>query len=401
MDSKTYFQGIVRGPDGKPAANARIRVDQGPKSGEGGIITNVWTDTRSDASGHYRLYVEPDAYAFLVDAPGIGNARLPKTAIAHGQARTFDIRLQPGITFRAVTVDAETGQPVAGVRLWNWQHKDVEGRSDGKGEVAITDMPPGRFEFEVEAAGYTRWWSDDAQSEWNRRQLSMRPGSDWQRNFDHLDFDLKSEMAPVKIVLEKGVRITGRVLDPDGKPVAGATVAPALAGSGNSLTGDTRFSVETKPDGTFEMLLPASGKAQYNLMAHDGKYQEWRKWANGVRPPIQTVPGTEIKDVTLTLTKPATVRGKVVDVHGKPVARREVRAHAADKLENRYYDPTTTTKEDGTFELRFVRPGEQYIQAAPFWLTAEEAPANSTRRLRLVEGETVEAIELVGAERQR
>jgi hypothetical protein len=345
--------------------------------------------------------VEPDAYEFLVKAPGVGVARLPKTPIAHGQARSFDIRLQPGVTLRAVTVDAGTGQPVADVRLWNWQHKDVEGRSNAKGELAIAEMLPGRFDFAVEAAGYARWWSDGALSEWNRRQFSMRPGSIWQRNFDYLDFDLKLEMAPVTIVLEKGVRITGRVLDPEGKPVAGATVAPALTGSGNSLTGDTRFSIGTKPDGTFEVLLPASGNAQYNLMAHDGKYQEWRKWANGVGPPIQTVPGMELKDITLTLTKPATVRGKVLDLQGKPVSHREVRAHAVDKLENRYYDPTTTTKEDGTFELRFVRPGEHYIQAAPFWLTAEEAPGNSTRRLRLTAGETVEAIALVGAERPR
>jgi hypothetical protein len=149
------------------------------------------------------------------------------------------------------------------------------------------------------------------------------------------------------------------------------------------------------------MLLPASGKAKYNLVAHDGKYGAWRQWANGVLPPMQTTPGQQIKEVTLALTKPATVRGKVVDAQGKPVAHREVRAHAADKLENRYYDPTTTTKQDGTFELRFIRPGEHFIQAAPFWLTAEEAPDKSTRRLRLVAGETVEAIELVGQDPSR
>ena len=68
--------------------------------------------------------------------------------------------------------------------------------------------------------------------------------------------------------------------------------------------------------------------------------------------------------------------------------------HAADKRENRYYDPKTTTKEDGTFELRFVRPGEQYIQAAPFWLFAEEAPADTTKRLKLTAGQTVEGVTL-------
>jgi protocatechuate 3,4-dioxygenase beta subunit len=401
MDRKTYFEGVVRGPDGKPAANTRIRANQGPKTADGGIITTVWTETTTDASGRYRLYVEPDAYEFLVKSPAIGVAHLPKTPIAHGQPRAFDIQLQPGITFRAVTVDAENGQPIAGVRLWHWQHKDVEGRSNARGEVEIGEMLPARFDFNVEAAGYTRWWSEDALSEWNRRQLSMQPESDWQRNFDSLDFDIKPNAAPVKIVLEKGVRITGRVVDPDGQPVAGATVAPARTGSGNSLTGDTRFSVKTKADGTYEVLLPASGKAQYNLVAHDGDYNQWRKWANGVLPPIRTTPGQEIKDVTLTLTRPATVRGKVVDTRGKPVAYRQVRAHAADKLENRYYDPTTTTKEDGSFELRFIRPGDQFIQAAPFWLAAEEAPGGSTRRLRLVAGEKMEGIELVAQDQPR
>jgi hypothetical protein len=149
------------------------------------------------------------------------------------------------------------------------------------------------------------------------------------------------------------------------------------------------------------MLLPASNGTEYNLVVHDGKYGEWRKWANGVLPPIRTVPGQEIKGLTLSLTKPATVRGKVVDAQGRPLSRREVRAHAADKLENRYYDPTTTTKEDGTFELRFIRPGEHFIQSAPFWLRAEEAPPGSTLRVRLASGESRGGLQLVAAELPR
>lgn len=174
-----------------------------------------------------------------------------------------------------------------------------------------------------------------------------------------------------------------------------------MTGTGNSLTGDSRFSVPTKADGTFEVMLPASNEASYNLVAHDGEILKWRKWANGVLPPIHTKPGEEIKDVTLTLTRPATVRGKVVDEKGKPAAYREVRASAADKLENRYYDPTTTTKEDGSFELRFIRPGENYIQVAPFFLTAEHAPPKTTQKLQLNAGETVENVQLVAVELPR
>ena len=143
------------------------------------------------------------------------------------------------------------------------------------------------------------------------------------------------------------------------------------------------------------MTLPASGAAEYNLVAHDGKYQEWRMWANGVLPPVKTTPGQGIDGVTLSLTRPAVVRGRVVDADGKPVAGREVRAHAADKRENRYYDPTTATAADGTFELKFVRPAGQFVQVYPFWMDAEQAPAGTSKTLELKPGEVVEGIKLV------
>src|SRR5260370_34582703 len=103
-------------------------------------------------------------------------------------------------------------------------------------------------------------------------------------------------MGPVPIEVERGANVRGRVLDPDGKPVAGATVAPALTGTGNSLTGDTRFSVETGTDGQFTAVLPAGGGREYNLVAHDGKYGQWRIWANRVLAPLRSKPRATIRD---------------------------------------------------------------------------------------------------------
>jgi hypothetical protein len=195
----------------------------------------------------------------------------------------------------------------------------------------------------------------------------------------------------VTITLEPAVKITGAVRDPDGKPVAGATVAPALTGTGNSLTGDTRFSVKTDEQGRFEMSLPASGEHEYNLVAHDGNYQQWRTWANGVHRPFRAKPGEQLT-VVLLLTKPARVRGHVVDGSGKPIADREVRASAVDRLENRYYDPTVKTAADGTYDLKFIRPGEQYIQVAPFWLDAQQAPSGTSQTVTLQPGETKDGV---------
>jgi len=393
LGDKTYFEGKVTGPDGRPVLDALIRANRGPKSPQPGyMITDIWTETKSRTGGLYRLYAEADVYEIQVAVPGVGVARLPNQVLATDDAKRLDIRLKGGVTFRGKVVDSLTHQPISGVRLWHWQHREVEGKSGKNGTVTIADMMPGRFAFQVDAPGYARWWSEQAATEWARFQILHDRGG-WQRNFDHIDFDLTSGMEPVTITLERAVKITGRVLDPDGKPVAGATVAPALTGTGNSLTGDTRFSVQTDKDGQFTMTLPASGGRQYNLVAHDGKYQQWRNWANGVLPPIGTKPGQEIRGVELRLTKPATVRGRVRDVDGQPVANREVRAAAADLLENRYYDPTVSTAADGTFELKFIRPGEQAIQVAPFWLDPRQAPVGTNQTLTLKPGEMKEGVE--------
>jgi hypothetical protein len=345
----------------------------------------------------------PDTYDIKVRVPDRGVARYQNHKIAAGEKKRFDIHLEPGITFRANIVDSETGEPVEGITLWNWQQKGIEGTSNEQGVLEIPAMFPGKFEFNVTAAGtdrmrsdvagnYARWWSDEATKEHQR--LPGLDGHGFQRNFDHLEFEIVADSQPITIEVEKCVTITGRVLDPDGNPVAGATVAPAKTGSGNSLTGDTRYSRETKQDGTFEMKLPASGEFEYNLIAHDGKYGQWRNWANGTGEPFTTKPGDRLQGLELRLTRPSTVRGRVISVGGKPLAGKEVRAADFDKRDNRYYHPTTKTDNQGRFELKFVGPGKHYIQCEPFWLDASQAPPGTTTVVEVQEGGTIEGVEI-------
>ncbi len=395
LGNRTYFEGRVLAPTGAPVADAPIRADSGMKQMEGGIMSHCWTETRSDKQGQYRLYVEPGVYDIQIRAADVGVLRLAREAIATDEARPLDLTLAPGVNFVARVVDAQSGAPVAGFTIEDWQNPIIKGTSDATGLLRIPAMMPGpiMFHWFGKNQDFGRWWSAACLNEWTRFQATARFG--FQRNFDGLDFDMQPGMEAVTVQVERAATIRGVVLDPDGKPVAGATVAPALTGSGNSLTGDTRFSVETDKDGAYTMKLPASGAIEYNLIAHDGKFNEpTRTWANGVIPPFRTRPGQELEGVTLRLTRAAIVTGRVVDAAGKPVAGREVRASAVDKRENRYYDPSAKTGADGTFTLRGVRPGEQFIQAAPFWLDASSAPGGSSRTLTLVAGETTAGVEL-------
>ncbi len=394
LNNKTFFEGVVADAKGQPMSNVAVEALTGPKDGDGVVITDVSYRTTTDQKGHYRLYVHPDIYRLQARLVLSGLVSTPMGQfIRDKQSIVRNIILARGLAFRAKLIDSTTGQPVQGVRLYNERDPALAAVSDEKGEVTVPGMVAGNFEVEVSAdsLGYRRWWSPQAGHPWEQFQIEK---SGWQRNFDSLTFEIIKDAKPFVISLEKGVTIHGKVIDPDGHPVGGATVAPALTGTGNSLTGDTRFSVTTNSDGTFAMLLPASGQVEYNLMAHDGAYNQWRKWANGVLPPIKTTPGQNLENVILPLMQPCVIKGRVVKKDGTPLPNHEVRAQSAAKDQNHYYDPTVRTREDGTFELDFVGSGRQYIQAAPFWLKAEEAPAGTSILVELSGGKSVDNIQL-------
>ena len=71
LTSKTFFEGVVKAPDGKPVPHALVRADFGPKRNPGVTIGDVWVETTADDQGHYRMYVMPDAYEFHVRVPNL------------------------------------------------------------------------------------------------------------------------------------------------------------------------------------------------------------------------------------------------------------------------------------------------------------------------------------------
>jgi protocatechuate 3,4-dioxygenase beta subunit len=394
MTTRTYLDGKVVDSQGRPVPNAIIRVDGGPRHAEGVMLTDTMTQTTARPDGAYRIYVQHGVYQ-VTATDGREMAVMSNVIVAKDEAKPLDIQLSPAPVFRAKVVDSITGAPVEGLRLFSWRLKEYEGTSNADGEIVISGMPTGKFRFDVDAEkrDITRWWSEEAADKSQRYGIDDEK-TKWQRNFDDLAFDLEKDMTPVTITLEKGVRICGTVVDPDGKPVEGATVSAARTGTSNSLTGDTRFSVRSDKDGNFDLLLPASKSAQYNLICHDGDFQEWRTWANGAAAPMTTQPGDVKEGVVLQLQRPCIMRGKVVDDQGSPIVDREVRACAFDKNDNRYYVPESRTDKDGIFELKYVAPGKHFVQAAPFWLDPEKAPEGTSQIIEITQEKPVEGIVL-------
>jgi len=372
LSDATYIEGKATTPDGKPVAGALVRANCGPKrAGWGYWHHDFWTEAKTDEDGHYRLYTPSDVYDVQVRVPGVGRALSPRQTLAPGEGKRLDLALAPGTTFRARLVDATTGAPLPGIRLSSWRYPDVEARSDDKGEVTVPDMQPGDFMFVVDAPGYARTWSDQAAKQSSRRYVDVRYGG-WQNNTGKgVEFEMQPGMPMATILLERAVTLSGRVVDPDGKPFAGANVALNLIvpdGKGRSYDGHTIYESKVKSggDGTFRIAVGASNDAKYNLVAHDGEEHERRTWASGVLPSMQTKPGDVIDGLEIRLNRPATIRGRIVYHDGVPAPGHSIRASSADRLDNQSHAHFVENGRDGVFELNFLRPGEQVLEVNPF-----------------------------------
>jgi protocatechuate 3,4-dioxygenase beta subunit len=402
MTTRTFIEGTVRDSEGNPVSGVLVRADGGPRDTDSRAVVlrpvpDTVTETRTADNGGYHLKVQEGTYTITVSDEK-ESATMKSVEVARFERKELDIGLTRSPAFSARIVDSLTGNPVEGLRITarRTPESEVERTSDASGNIEIVGMPEGPFEFEVHGAalGIARWWSAEATEEWEKEYIEDN-GRKWQRNFDDLTFAIAPDMDVVTIVTEQGARVRGTVLDPEGKPVAGATVAPALTGTSNSITGDTRFSVTTNDQGAFEILLPASKIREYNLIAHDGDYEEWRTWANGVMDPITTQPGDVIERVEIRLQRPCVIRGKAVDDAGNPLVDREVRAAAKAQNDNRYYVATTRADAEGNFELKFVAPGEHYVQVAPFWLDPAKAPEGSSQLVVAAVDTPVKGVSLV------
>ncbi len=195
------------------------------------------------------------------------------------------------------------------------------------------------------------------------------------------------------------VTVSGIVVDPNGKPVANATVAPVLTGTGD-FTGDNRYFVKTDNNGNFTIILPTTGEFPYNLIAHDGTLSEWkstsRTWGNGITESFTKKPGEFVNDMIISLTEPCTVSGTVRDTNGKPLANHPLRARAEDLMDNRYLDPKTFSDANGNFVLERLRPGTHLINGSDLIAREGLAPDGLIRWIQLKQGETKDNIILLG-----
>jgi beta-lactamase regulating signal transducer with metallopeptidase domain/protocatechuate 3,4-dioxygenase beta subunit/peroxiredoxin len=279
-----------------PTADVRIWI----------AFRDEWKKT--DAQGRLDIVhsTGPSNRHFTIDVWGDGRAMQrhnwgldPNKPIPQGET----ITLLPGELLGGIVQD-EQGRPVGGAAILLWSH-NYRNRGSGSHELL--------FDLRAVTGADGRWRTSGA-PQTTGELLGFR--------IDHPDFlsvrdygdkevlpriaDLRAEKAVT--VMKKGVPIEGRVIDDQGKPVAGARVL--------SMSHERAMFVELKQ---FAVFTDSEGRFRTGQV----KAGEWFLVASaaGHGPGDGRVKvGKAVPQVEIMLGRPRTFKGRVLDLDGKPIA---------------------------------------------------------------------------------
>ncbi len=348
--------GTVTASDGRAIAGARMEA--WPRQGAGQALVGHSDDSGAFqvlglVAGPHRLRVIARGFE-LHDEPDVQPGRQDLRIVLHARSSVRVRVLTPaGDVVRSYRLglrryfEDQRGQ-IAAVADVPEQRVRLDGMSDS---ATIGDVPPGTFVCQVEAEGFAKTLSAPIN---NNRQPGAVPGP---RQFD------------VTITLTPGAALRGVVLDENGAPLAGATVATQTDGAMPdnpffqivAATVPDRITpqrVTTGADGSF--LLKHLAFAEYQLLVEHP--EACRMFVPGLNldregeralPPIRMITGAT---VTGRVTVAGRVAGQIKVVLTTPATATSGRD--ALRLE-------TVTDSAGAFRMpRRVPPGTYELRAA-------------------------------------
>jgi hypothetical protein len=249
--------------------------------------------------------------------------------------------------------------------------------TDAAGRFSIAGLPPGGCEVEVRAPGYPA-----ARSE----RLEGKAG----------------EVLETIVRLREGVALALRVVDPDGVPLAGATIDlyRSTAKGGSSMVidmgrrdkrGDPELTALTDEEGRAHLESVPVGSVRLRL-SRPGSV------ARAIDPLEVPAEGIDIGDQVLE--PGVTIAGTTVGPDGEPVAEAEVALDRSPQVP--FLRPVTTSDEDGRFSIPDLESsGEVYLQARAEGLVPEaplkvELPPDGEIEIAMAKERILEGLVLDG-----
>ncbi|HEY7427081.1 MAG TPA: carboxypeptidase-like regulatory domain-containing protein, partial [Gemmataceae bacterium] len=325
-------EGTVRDQDtDKPIAGVVVRHGLGHDFGYNfGWAQEELATTTTDAAGHYRLAgmprPTPQAYRVVQFIPPRDQPYLPvgasPQAPAFGKPAQLDVGLKRGVLVKGRVTDKATGQPIQAVVEYfafvdNPNLRGIKGF--GSSQV-VSSKKDGSFTLaalrgrgiiavktdEMRRGTYLYGQGEDVISGPRDRRIESfvtRPYMCTFRQFNTLveiEPDAKAESVACDVQLDPGKTVKGTILDPDGKPLAGA----GIRGPFLSL-----FSLRDLPSAEFSIPAVNPRKPEAYFFEHPK-----RNLAAAV-----ILKGDEAAGFTVKLKPTATLMGRVLTEKGEPI----------------------------------------------------------------------------------
>jgi beta-lactamase regulating signal transducer with metallopeptidase domain/uncharacterized GH25 family protein len=324
--------GLVVQGDGSPAAGAIVWA---AKHTYGPLVRR---ETVADGKGRFTLPLDPGLWYVKARHGTQGGdvvAQHGRFEVVAGPAPAPTlIRLEERGTFRGRLLEAETGKPIPGGRLF--LDAGLALTTDAAGKVELGGLSRTHHEAFVVAAG--------------RRRMRVL-------------FDTSARAdTELDVPVPRGGKIVGRVTDRDGKPIPGAHVGRSTSGSFFSINAlyepcdrEGRFEYDgVTPDQSMTLTAAAPGYAEDDR--------------GGVVPPLggkplmlnfrlRAKPGTPAGDRLPDAEKRRAVSGVVHGPDGKPVAGVVVRWGYQP------YVGAIQTRTDAAGRFRIVVPDKENVLA--------------------------------------
>ena len=236
----------------------------------------------------------------------------------------------------AVKVLDDKGQAVAGAVVitdpeWRNFTQRASTGADGVASVKPLSMYDGKHGLRIERQGY-------APMELTEAVVASAKG------------------APIQVTLIPTGRFSGQVVDPEGKPVAGATVEAWMDGDGydrNRMRMDGEMATVTDAQGRWALTLVDSAKCNFRLRFAHGDYISDRWGGQNYKVSMDEIRSGKS---VVRLQRGMPLAGMVRDAEGKPIAGASV-VQGDDRFPSNAA-PGTVTDKEGRYKFASVDPGK-------------------------------------------
>ena len=374
------LHGTVVDAGGQPLAGAEVTLARRDEPDAWAARRDAHR-ARSAAAGAFRVpgLTAEGSYDVLVTHPGFAPVLTPVTIPKTGSPLGLDVVLSPGRIAYGTIVDS-SGRPVEGARIElvrsqvgrtttatgpplaeDGLYRSTAGQ-DGRFDLSC--LPPGCFDLRIEGDGFAPL---------------ERPGVEIPAGNGLLDLG--------RFFVERGVVLAGRVVDPEGQPLAGAEiwVVPRAPRDWISYYKEGPAAV-SGPDGQFTLTdLPREGGIGLDVC---------RK---GFLAESRTIREPDLEPLRIVLDPAVRIAGRVIDPTGAPVAGAQIRGWLSGESPDRpvsirpcrLLDATAESDAAGQFILEALPPGWWTVRAeAAGWLSAE------TERRHVLAGASLDGVEI-------